>query len=531
MERLHEFYGMLAWHYSKADNLEKAEEYMVKAGEEALRSSASSEALNYFQQALQLYIEKYGEAADPEKLAAFEKNIGLAYFNKVQFKNALPHFDKVLLRWRRRPPTNKVGVVAKLAYDLAITLLRLYLPSISPKRIPDSRINQFFELAVMKDIALNQTNPRRCFTETIGDLRESLKYDLTKLDIAAVLHLTAGAVYSAAGFYRIAQKVLHDGGKLVDDNKIQDLVVLHAMTTVRNYYVGKWIEIPEYDKSLFDTAAKGGVFWYVAVYAYMQGAVKAYKGRFSKARESFEDLVQLEEKYHYGGVGRRMLATDMTVVGRSLSQAQVDANNLLSFSIERGLEVNELQALGWKAVTLVLMKDISGAKGFLTRAEHIRRKQDFAPPGFLCNALLAQFMLDLHLLEDAIGGDSRSSISEYSRAALKSGKAAVKNSAKFAAHRTWNYRLMGEYYWLLGKQRKALKWWNKSIKEGERLGARPDLSRTYMEVGKRLLELHSKYKELNGVAAKEYLEKAETMFREMDLEWDIEELEKIRYQS
>jgi hypothetical protein len=87
---------------------------------------------------------------------------------------------------------------------------------------------------------------------------------------------------------------------------------------------------------------------------------------------------------------------------------------------------------------------------------------------------------------------------------------------------------MGEYYWLVGKQRKAIKWFDRSIKEGERLGARPDLSRTYMEVGKRLLEPQSKYKELNGISASEYLNKAETLFREMDLQWDLEQLEQIR---
>ena len=49
---------------------------------------------------------------------------------------------------------------------------------------------------------------------------------------------------------------------------------------------------------------------------------------------------------------------------------------------------------------------------------------------------------------------------------------------------------------------------------------------TYKDVGKRPLEPHGEYRELNGVAAKEYLEKAETMFREMDLQWNLEELEK-----
>ncbi|MCX5863081.1 MAG: hypothetical protein NTW27_13295 [Deltaproteobacteria bacterium] len=49
-----------------------------------------------------------------------------------------------------------------------------------------------------------------------------------------------------------------------------------------------------------------------------------------------------------------------------------------------------------------------------------------------------------------------------------------------------------------------------------------------MEVGKRLLELHSKYRELNGITATAYLDKAETMFREMDLECDLEQLERVR---
>jgi len=67
-----------------------------------------------------------------------------------------------------------------------------------------------------------------------------------------------------------------------------------------------------------------------------------------------------------------------------------------------------------------------------------------------------------------------------------------------------------------------------TTKEGERLGARPDLARTYMEVGRCLQEPKSKYRELNGIGAKEYLAKAEKMFREMDLQWDLEQLERVR---
>ena len=86
---------------------------------------------------------------------------------------------------------------------------------------------------------------------------------------------------------------------------------------------------------------------------------------------------------------------------------------------------------------------------------------------------------------------------------------------------------VGLYYWLINQQDKAVQWWTRAIEEGERLGCPRDLSRTYMEIGKRLLEEKSKYKALNGISAEEYLEKARALFAEMDLQWDLDELDKI----
>lgn len=58
-------------------------------------------------------------------------------------------------------------------------------------------------------------------------------------------------------------------------------------------------------------------------------------------------------------------------------------------------------------------------------------------------------------------------------------------------------------------------------------GARPELGRTYFEVGKHLLEKTSKYKMVNGIPAKDYLEKARVFFQEMDLNWDLDEIERL----
>ena len=65
------------------------------------------------------------------------------------------------------------------------------------------------------------------------------------------------------------------------------------------------------------------------------------------------------------------------------------------------------------------------------------------------------------------------------------------------------------------------------IGEAEKLGVNPDLKRTCMEIGERPLEEKSRYGEKNGMCAKGYLEKARTLFQELDIRWDLDELDKI----
>ena len=174
----------------------------------------------------------------------------------------------------------------------------------------------------------------------------------------------------------------------------------------------------------------------------------------------------------------------------------------------------------------MMVGDIEGAEKRLQNAKESATETSMAPR-FLSDYLLSYFTLNLHQLAQSMNSDSAKDVAENRIDALKAGKKAVKNSRKNAFSKIETYKLMGAYYWLINKQRKALNWWRKSIIEGERLNGRLELSRTYFEVGKRLLESGSKHKSLNGMKAEEYLEKARTMFEEMDLQWDLDQLDRI----
>ncbi len=199
--------------------------------------------------------------------------------------------------------------------------------------------------------------------------------------------------------------------------------------------------------------------------------------------------------------------------------------------IKIGSDPFRLASLGFKALIQILLKDLSGAEKSLNQAEEYYRKQAIVPPITAAQYLVPRFFLDIELLEESILSNNKSTISKNRKNARKNVIKLLKNSKKYAPHRSEALRLVGLYYWLINKQNKAVKWWKRAIEEGERLGARPDLARTYMEIGKRFLEEKSKYKELNGISTKEYLEKARAMFQEMDLQWDLDELDRIASDS
>jgi tetratricopeptide (TPR) repeat protein len=183
--------------------------------------------------------------------------------------------------------------------------------------------------------------------------------------------------------------------------------------------------------------------------------------------------------------------------------------------------------LGLKAKLQVFLNDFDGAEKSVRQAGEIHRENDIVPPIFAEQYLWSRFILDIRLLEESMNKNNSADIRKYGRQAYKSCKKLLQNARNYAGRRSGALSLVARYYWLIGKQNKAVKFWKKAIEEGGRLGQRPDLARTYMEIGKRFLEEKSKYNELNGIATKEYMEKARTMFQEMNLQWDLDELDKI----
>jgi tetratricopeptide (TPR) repeat protein len=499
------------------------------AGEEALRSSASNEALHYYQDALGLYRKKYADTADPERVAMLEKNIALALYNRGQYDEAVEYFDNALSYYWGKLPKNAISEISKFLSAFMHLLVSLYLPFLKFRKIPSQRDHESLDLYFKKLKALGILNPKRFFIESLYFYKRITKFDLTKIESGFGIFVGASSLFSFTGTsFRLSRKIIDlVRGRVVRDD-IKSFIIYDFSETLNNYLAGDWKKIKGFDDDLVNKNLSIGEIYWASQHFHWHGLHQLYQGYLDIPKLLVDKLNDIYEVYEndFSVLLKLLVNTSLLLGCRKL----LDALNEIKAGIDFGQKTNNglflIHIFSCKAQVHILMDDIKQAEKYLARADKISREV-VSVPWQLSQFCRGQSELDLYRLNESIRSGNKTDPSEYRKQALDSCRKFLKQSQKVAQHRTEAFRLMGEYYWLVNKQKAALKWWHRSIKEGERLGARLELSRTYFEVGVRLLEAESKFKALNGIKAQEYLAKARALFEEMDLQWDLAELERV----
>jgi class 3 adenylate cyclase/tetratricopeptide (TPR) repeat protein len=528
-DRLHEFFGMLAYHYSFAENVEKTEEYLIKAGQEALNSSASNEALHYYREALNLYLEKYGDTADPEKVAMLEKNISLALYNKGQYDEAVDYFDKALNYYWGQNSKNSLSAAIQFVSGFLHLLISLYFPSLKFRKIPTPTDEEALNLYFKKLKALAIIDPKRFFFESFPFYKKVTNFDLTKFELGLGMFTGASTFFSFTGIsFKISRKILDLVRNRIEKDDIKSYTVYDFSETLHNFLEGNWKDIKAYDDDLANKNLDIGEIYWASQHIFWHANPRIYQGDLTAAKRFVERLSSVFEVYEneLSMLLKNLLNTNRLLLSRKLKDALDEIENGIEFAKKKDQVQSLIELFSYKAQVNILMADIEAAKKSLHYVDEIRNEVTTVP-WQISNYYRSQVVYHLCRLEQAIKNGNTSASMECRKKTAKSSKMLLKAAAKVAQHRTEAYKLMGVFCWLTNKQRSALNWWQKAIEAGERLDARLELSRTYYEIGKRLLEPKSNHKALNGIAATAFLEKAEELFKEMNLQWDLNELNQV----
>jgi len=531
-ERLHEFYGILSYHYINAENWDKAEEYMLKAGEEALKSSASSEALHYYQRAIELYIKKHGDDVDNNTLAGMEENIAYAFQNKGFYTEAVDYFDRSAIHRGEKIHSNLFFIIFKLIINFFSILLSLYLPPIRKKKIPTEADDQIMQRIFKIGSALAMIDMKRCFVENIAAFKQAFKYDISKSQAYFNLLSGGGVVFCLSGIsLRLSRKFMDYSWKsIAGKNRDLSLHVYRVSEILYNSHTGDWQG--EVDEEAFNDGLRMGDFQFATGHLLYLGYMKIEMADFNACETIIEKLHRIYEDYNFEHAESDVyvLKAKLSMKKRKMYDAQNYADKAIIQSYKTKWYGRVIECLGTKTRIEILSGNSDAARETIQEADKLIRQvgKEAIFVDWYSDHLMGVFLYNLSMLENAFLMEKPNDIKKFRKAALQSGKVILSYTRKkITIERTESFKLMGIYYWLIGKQKKALGWWDKSIRAGERLNAKIELSRTYYEVGKRLLEPNSKYKELNGITAEDCLEKARTLFEEMDLQWDLDELDKV----
>ena len=526
-ERLHEFYGMLALHYNRGQNDERAEYYLAMAGEDALKSSASSEALHYYQEALKLYLKKPGTVADPEKEAMLEKNIALALYNRGQHEEAVEHFDRALDYYWGELPKNSLSRSIKVLSAFVHFLTTLFMPLLKFRKKPTPRDLQIFDLFYKKCKALVVTNPKRSFYEFLFLYKTITAFDLKEIENGTSIFVSASPLFSFSGLsFGLSRRLLDFVKPGISKDDVRTYTTYSLCETVHNFLAGNWDDIENYDAELINRNCDIGEIYDATQILYWHAFPCIYQGAFEIVESILNRLEDIFQDYQYNlaRTYQYELKSCLLMECRKFNEALVEINAGIDFEKKAGPGFWELYV--YKARIYTSLGEIEKAQKNLEQAHRICRKirpVPFQMTGLFC----AELEYNLYRFKEMLRNGNNAKLPEYRMKANKSVRLLLKNVRKVSQNHTEAYKLTGKCYWLMNKPKTAFAWWHKAVEEGKRLGARLQLSRVYLEIGKRSLEAEGSSSVPDGISGEDYLEKAKSLLTEMNLNPYLDELNQM----
>jgi class 3 adenylate cyclase/tetratricopeptide (TPR) repeat protein len=517
-ERLPEFLGVLAFHYIQAEDFDKAEEYLLKAGDAMLVSSASSEAIYYFQEGLAIYLQKVREKADPLKLARLEKNIAYAHYHRGQYLEAVEHFEKALFYLGVRPAKG-IPLMLTAAAGFLRMLAFLYLPRRKNLPQPNSREREIIDILIRKAVSWNEIEQSKFVMGFLSAYRYAARFNFDEVYPLAVVLAAVATVVSIIGLLKLSRYMLERAEQVIREHSyLTETMYVEADAQI-SCFDGTWNS--PHLLHFREPGSFKGEFQAVTMYLAFCGIINLEQGDFSRAMERIGQLQHVAEVFENldARVCYQELKAKYLIKTGKAAEAVPEVEKGFAASREAGQRPMCIYFLGMKAMALSMLGNLEEGVKVLQEAEGFIKKEGMVFAHFKTRYAIARFNLEILRLETDC---ARKQVRKAARAA----RTALACSRKWIGDRTEALRLMGTFNWLKGKKQKALHSWHESIQVGERIGAKLELARTWMEIGKRLLENESGSQSLDGISAEEYLSRAGAFFREKELARDLEILEK-----
>lgn len=473
-------YPVLAHHWRRAEDESKAIDYLEKAGQQALRTSAYKEAVEFFSEALTV-AEGREQGQPPLRLARWERQLSEAHLGLGQLTESRAHMEKALalLGW---PLPGSQG--ARLA-QVALQTLRQVLHRLRPDMFIAKEEHAREMLAEASRTHIRLAEIHFYAHDKVGVLHSVLH----ALNLAEAVGSSpelarayGGACYAAGSvpLHGLAERY----GLLARTTalKVGDLssrVWAYEITGLYDIGIGNWPRAQDSHtlamsiaRSLGDRRRADECFGLLLVAAH-------YQGDFARALGMSEESHMSAHKRgdaQFEIVGRIGQAENLLVQDRTREAIDIlrEAPALLvkAPDITQEMKVHVLCAIAhFRAGDLSHALECARA-GF----EMVERRPPMATHALGAYSGLAELYLSLWENGDAA----------YAKLAGRACAALRAFARTFPVGQPRSLLLDGNRLWMLGRKRRAVHAWSRSLDKAEHLGMPYEEGLAHLEIGRHL---------------------------------------------
>ena len=486
--RLEEFYGVLSYHYTKAEEWEKAQHYLFKAADQSGKIAADAEALYHYKKALAAYERVYGESWEPSQRALLERKIGEAFFRLGNHEQAMEYYCSALRHLGYPIPEPRWSIRAGIVKNIGLQVLHRLLPRIfvsESSQLVTSKFDEvilLYELMGWIDFFMNR---EWMMLYTLSGLNEAEK----EVSSAGKLqgNVGLGLICDILGLFRWAGQYHHRAHDLLQ--QIENPLLAGFCFLGLGHHEdaqGNWDDAMKYYIQSKDRYWQAGNMRKWGDPMCMIVVLYHKKGEFKKSLELAEQVLQVGEE-----------SGDAQLCGWGLQNKGL---NLLSMGLpdEAAVCLQRAITLLWDIpdylVAGLAKKDLG--RCYLQQGE-IDRGTALVEES--CR-ILAEYDVHTHFDADFYNARTEAYLKKAEVAGnhnadfLKKAKFALKMSRKysrrFKGRMPVALRLTGSYKFLKGNVAAAQKCWQESLETAEKLGAHYEIGATCLEFGRKCGDLN-----------------------------------------
>ena len=317
--------GQLAYHFSRANDIERGTRYSIDAGDLATRTLAHEESTEFYRIALELMdlggIEEARKAEVREKLAD-------AYYRRDDYRGAMHAYQFLLKSIQSRHPddapnTEIARVMKKIGKVLARrgdqeAAMTYYNGALS---IYDS-LGKTVDVAEMLN-RLAWLYRLRDDLDAARDTAERARVMLEQMEPTVVYGYVKnilGLIEFAGGNWQRSREILEEALAIGQELSSEQLCKVASMNLGNTLWkLGEWDEALQHFRKNLEVSEDEGDLWDLVTSYNNVGVVEYGRGNFHSAAEYFEKSVRIDEKIgavEHEALARENLADALEMTGR-----------------------------------------------------------------------------------------------------------------------------------------------------------------------------------------------------------------------